>query len=338
MKKPLKIAINGLGRIGRVFLRIAWGNPNFDIIATNSRSDLSVYVHLLKYDSVYGVWSKTVRAKGDNLMIDGRIIPFFQEKESSRLPWKKVKPDLVIEASGKYRKIEEAEEHTAAGAKYVLITAPVDGPGTTLVRGVNEKSFDPKKDRVISAASCTSICSSLVVKVLEENFGIEHAFINTVHAFTQDQNLQDGSHKDLRRARAASMSIIPTSTGVTKTIDKLFPALRAKMSGLAYRVPVADPSVLSITARLKKTVDASKINQAFKKASIGALKGYLAVSDEPLVSVDYKQNPFGATVDFLSTDVVDGKLANVVAWYDNEWGYVTQVVKLLEYLTTRIKT
>ena len=337
MKKPLKIAINGLGRIGRVFLRIAWGDPNFEIVAANSRSELSLYAHLLKYDSVYGIWDKDVKFAGDNLVIDGKKVRFFQEKKADQLPWGMVKPELVIEASGKYRNIEEAKKHLETGAKYVLITAPVDGPGTTLVRGINEQSFDPKKDRVMSAASCTSICSSLVVKVLEESFGIEHGFINTVHAFTQDQNLQDGSHKDLRRARAASMSIIPTSTGVTKTIDRLFPGLKSKMSGLAYRVPIPDPSVLSITASLKTSVTAEAVNQAFEKAAAGALNGHLAVSSEPLVSVDYKQNPFGATVDLLSTDVVDGKLANIVAWYDNEWGYVTQVVSLLEYLASRIR-
>ncbi|MDP3740785.1 MAG: glyceraldehyde 3-phosphate dehydrogenase NAD-binding domain-containing protein [bacterium] len=336
MNKPIKIAINGLGRVGRVFLRIAWGNPAFQIIAANSRSDLATYAHLIKYDSVYGTWDKRVESRGDNLIIDGQSIKFFQEKEAEQLPWKKVQPDLVVEATGKYKDIDDAQMHITSGAKYVVITAPIDGPGATLVRGINEQAFNPKKDKIISAASCTSICSALVVKVLQENFGIERGFINTVHAFTQDQNLHDGSHKDLRRARSASQSIIPTSTGVTKTIDRLFPMLKGKASGLAYRVPVPDPSVLSFTAQLKKQVTAEAVNQAFIKSSKNNLKGHLSVSDIPLVSTDFKQNPHGAIIDLLSTDVVDGKLANVVAWYDNEWGYVTQVVSLLEYLAKKI--
>ena len=336
MKKPIRIAINGLGRVGRVFLRIAWGNQDFEIIAANSRSELPIYAHLLKYDSIYGIWEKEVKSQGNSLIIDGKPIRFFQEKDANRLPWKKVKPDLVVEASGKYKDIESARQHLRAGSKYVLITAPVDGPGTTLVRGVNEESFNPKKDKVISGASCTSVCTSLITKVLTDNFGVERGFINTVHAFTQDQNLHDGSHKDLRRARSAVQSIIPTSTGVTKTIDRLFSSLKGHFSGIAFRVPVADPSVLSLTVNLKKQTTVEQINAAFSNASQNELKGHLSTSDLPLVSSDYKQNSYGAIVDLLSTDVVDGRLANIVAWYDNEWGYVSQVVKLLEYLAKKI--
>ncbi len=336
MNKPIKIAINGLGRVGRIFLRIAWGNPKFEIVAANSRSDLPIYAHLLKYDSVYGIWDREVKVQRGNLVIDAKVIKFFKEPESSRLPWKKIKPDLVVEATGKYKNIEEAVKHFEAGARYTVITAPIDGPGKILVYGVNEQMFDPTEDKIVSAASCTSVCSALVVKVLQENFGIVRGFINTVHAFTSDQSLHDGSHKDFRRARAATNSIIPTSTGVTKTIDRLFPALKGRMSGIAYRVPVIVPSVLSFTAELKKEATNEAINEAFSKASRNSLKGHLAVSNLPLVSRDHQQMTYGAIIDLLSTEVVDGKLLNVVAWYDNEWGYVSQVVKLLEYLAKKI--
>src|SRR3989344_4554081 len=208
MHKPIKLAINGLGRIGRVFLRIAWDNPHFDIIAANSRSDLATYAHLLKYDSTYGIWDKEVEARGDKMIIYGKTIPFIQEADTMDLPWGKLGAELVLDATGKFKSRAEAEAHIKAGAKYVVVTAPGHDLEATLVYGVNEKTFDPKKHQIISGASCTSICSSLVVKVLEENFGIERGFINTVHAFTSDQSLQDSSHKDMRRARAATQSII----------------------------------------------------------------------------------------------------------------------------------
>lgn len=336
MKRPVRLAINGLGRIGRVFLRIAWNNPAFEIVGANSRSDLPTYAHLIKYDSIYGVWREEVSARGNKLVINGKAIPFYQEVEGDELPWKKFRADLVLDATGKFKKRAEAEAHIRAGAKYVVVTAPGHDLEATLIYGVNEKSFDPKAHHVISAASCTSICSALTVKVLDEVFSIERGFINTVHAFTSDQSLQDSSHKDPRRARAATQSIIPTSTGVTKTIDKFFPNLKAKISGLSLRVPVIDPSVLCLTAVLKKKTSAEEVNKAFTKASKGSLKDNLAVSDLPLVSRDYQGNPMGATIDMLSTEVVDGRLVNVVAWYDNEWGYVSQMTKLLEFIAGKI--
>jgi glyceraldehyde 3-phosphate dehydrogenase len=332
MPKPLRVAINGLGRIGRIFLRIAYSNPAFSFVAVNSRSDISAYAHLLQYDSIYGKWERKVGYQNDALIIDGKPIPFSREAEMEKLPWKTIQPDLVIESTGKHRKRQEAALHLAAGARYVLVTAPMKDPDGTFVLGVNEKQFNPEKHNVISAASCTSICASLVTKVLEEEFGIVHGFINTVHAFTSDQSLHDSPHKDLRRARAVTQSIIPTSTGVTETIGKLFPTLLGKMSGLAYRVPLIDPSVLSLTVELKKPVIREEINSAFSSASKKGLKGLLGVSGEPLVSVDHKQMPYGAVVDLLSTDVINGNFANVVAWYDNEWGYTNQIVMLLEHL------
>ncbi len=334
--QPLKIAINGLGRVGRTFIRIAWENPAFEFVGLSSRSPLPSYAHLLKYDSTYGVWEKNVEAREEGLAIDGKVISYFLREAGQPLPWDRTPVDLVVEASGKYRKMQDASEHLQAGAKYVLITAPVDGPGKTLVYGVNESSFDPKTDRVISAASCTSICSALVLEALRESIEIERGMLTTVHAFTSDQNLQDSAHKDLRRARAASQSIIPTNTGVTDTLDQLFPEMSGKFDGLSLRVPIVVPSVLNLVLQTKNRVDAKEINDIFKKASLNKLKDGLAVSDLPLVSVDFIQNPHGAIVDLLSTKVVDHKLLNILAWYDNEWGYVTQVTRLLKHLASKI--
>lgn len=340
--KPIRLAINGLGRIGRVFLRIAWSNPNFEIVGANSLSDLANYAHLLKYDSTYGVWDKEVAAKGKKLVITDPVkrisksIPFYNETDGPGLPWQKIKPDLVLDATGKFKKRAEAEAHIRAGAKYVVVSAPGHDLEATLIYGINEKEFDPRRHRIISGASCTSICSAMVVRIIEDNFGVERGFINTIHAFTSDQSLQDSSHKDFRRARAASQSIIPTSTGVTKTIDKFFPKLRGRISGLSLRVPVIDPSVLCFTAQLRKKTTAVAVNQAFIKASKTGLKGHLAVSDLPLVSRDYLQSPYGATIDLLSTEVINDSLVNVVAWYDNEWGYVSMLTKLLEHIAKTI--
>ncbi|MDE2311696.1 MAG: aldehyde dehydrogenase [Patescibacteria group bacterium] len=331
--KP-KIALNGLGRIGRVFLRIAHNNPNFEIVALHSRSGLEMYAHLLKYDSNYGVWDKTVEVKGDNLMIDGKAIPFVTDE--GQLPWKKLGVDVVVDATGKYTKRDMAAEHLQAGARYVVTTAPMDDPDETFVFKANHEGFDPQKHQIISAASCTTVCSTLTLKVLEESFGVERAFINTVHAFTSDQSLQDSSHRDWRRARSATQSIIPTSSGVSKTIMKIYPHLTGKISALSLRVPVPDPSVVVLTAILKRDATKEGLNQAFKQAATSGLKGHLGVTDLPLVSVDFKGNSNGSTIDLSANEVVDGRLANIIAWYDNEWGYVSQMTKLLEYICQKI--
>lgn len=330
-----RIAINGLGRIGRVFLRIAYNNPHFEIVAAHSRSSLATYVHLLKYDSTYGTWDKEVKEKNGNLMIGDMAIPYVQDT-NDRLPWKDLGVDVVIDATGKYTKREEALKHVRDGAKYVMATAPMDDADETFVFAANEKKFDPAKHQIISAGSCTTVCSTLTLKVLEENFGIKQGFINTIHAVTGDQELLDTSHSDLRRARAATESIIPTTTGVSKTITKLYPHLKGKISALSLRVPVLNPSVVVLTAELEKSTTKEALNEAFVKASANELKNHLAVSNEPLVSVDFRGNPHGAIVDLYSNEVVDGKLVNVLSWYDNEWGYVQQMVYLLEYLCKRI--
>lgn len=333
--RKTRIAINGLGRIGRVFLRLAHNNPNFEITAVSSRSGLETYAHLLKYDSTYGVWDEEIKVKSNKLIIGKLQIPYVQDKDG-RQPWKKMKIDVVVDSTGAYTKKEQAKKHLDGGAGFAVITAPMDDADESFVFGVNHKNFKPQEHKIISAASCTTVCSSLATKVLEENFGISQGFINTVHAFTGDQSLLDASHKDLRRARTASQSIIPTSTGVSKMIVKIYPHLKGKISALSLRVPVLNPSVVLYTAELKKKTTKEAVNKAFAKAAAGELKKHLAVSNLPLVSVDFRGNTNGAIVDLLSTDVVNGNLVNLVVWYDNEMGYVQQAVYLIEYLAKRI--
>jgi glyceraldehyde 3-phosphate dehydrogenase len=332
MKTPLRIAINGLGRIGRMFIRIAWDNPALEIVGANSSSDISAYAHLLKYDSLYGTWNKEVSCDKDAIYIDGKKIPVFQVTDKEKLPWGALSPDIVLEASGKYRARADAAMHVKAGAKRVLVTAPMDDADITLVDGINSDQFDPSLHTIISAASCTSVCSSLVLDVLLKQFGIARGFITTVHAVTGDQNLNDGAHKDLRRARAATESIIPTSTGVTRTVGMLFPPLAGKVSGISLRVPITVPSIISMNVDLEKDATPEELNAAFSAAAAGPLKGHLGVSNLPLVSVDFKQNAHGSIVDLLETAVVDKRLANILSWYDNEWGYTSQVALLLQHM------
>lgn len=333
--KKIRIALNGLGRIGRVFLRIAYNNPHFEIVAAHSRGPADMYAHLLKYDSTYGTWDKEVSAKKNRLIIDGVEIPYVQA-EGEHLPWKKVGVDFVLDATGKFTKRADAQKHLDAGARYVMASAPMDDADETFVFGANQEKFNPAEHKIISGGSCTTICSTLTVKVLEETFGIKQAYINTVHAVTNDQMLLDSSHKDLRRARSATQSIIPTSTGVSKTIAKLYPQLAGKISAISLRVPVMNPSVVVLTAELKKSTNTAALKKAFEKAAQGGLKRHLATSNLPLVSIDFRGNPHGAIVDLFSTEVVNGNLVNVLAWYDNEWGYVQQMVYLLEYLAKKI--
>ena len=333
--RKTRIALNGLGRIGRIFLRQAWNNPNFEIVALHSRSGLEMYAHLLKYDSTYGVWDKEVSVKGNNLIIEGKKFPFVGETDG-KLPWKKLKVDIVVDATGRHTKKKNAQTHLDSGARFMVCTAPMEDPDETFVFAANHKTFDPEIHKIISAGSCTTVCSTLTMKVLEENFGVTNAFINTIHAFTGDQMLLDGSHKDWRRARGATQSIIPTSSGVSQTITGLYPHLKGKVSALSLRVPVPDPSIVSLTARVKKPVDIKKIKTAFEKAAKGELKNHLGVSTLPLVSIDFKQNPNGATVDLYSSSVINSHFVNILSWYDNEWGYVHQTVYLLEYLAKRV--
>jgi glyceraldehyde 3-phosphate dehydrogenase len=332
--RKTRIALNGLGHIGRIFLRQAYNNSNFEVVALHSRSGLDMYAHLLKYDSTYGVWDKEIKVSGRNLIIDGKKFPFVSD--DGGLPWKKLKVDVVVDATGRYTKKKDALVHLQQGAGFMVCTAPMEDPDETFVYAANHKNFNPKAHKIISAGSCTTVCSTLTLKVLEESFGISNAFINTVHAFTGDQMLLDGSHKDWRRARGATQSIIPTNSGVSQTITGLYPHLKSKISALALRVPVPDPSVVALTAQLKKSVDPKKLKSAFEKAAKGELKNHLEVSNLPLVSIDFKQNPHGAIVDLYSSSVVNSHFVNVLSWYDNEWGYVRQTVYLMEYLAKRV--
>ena len=333
--KKIRIALNGLGRIGRIFLRIAYNNPHFEIVAAHSRGGAEIYGHLLKYDSTYGTWEKEISVKRNQIVIDDVEIPYLQAKEDV-LPWKKIGVDFVLDATGQFTKRADAQRHLDAGARFVMASAPMDDADETFVFGANHTKFDPAEHKIISGGSCTTVCSTLTVKVLEETFGIKQGYITTVHAVTNDQQLLDSSHKDVRRARSAIESIIPTTTGVSKTISKLYPHLQGKISAISLRVPVLNPSVIVMTAELKKAATDQSLKRAFSKAAEGELKRHLAVSNLPLVSIDFRGNPNGAVIDLYSSEVVNGNLANVLAWYDNEWGYVQQMVYLLEYLAKRI--
>lgn len=336
--KKIRIGLNGFGRIGKAFFKLTWDHPQLQIVGINTRSGLPLYVHLLKYDSIYGIWDKDIRQKGKNLLVDGKTVAFSNKTNGAELPWRKLKVDVVIDATGKHRSYEDAKLHLQAGASYVIGTSPMTDPDITLVRGVNEHLFQPRRHQVISAASCTTVCSALTLKVLDDHFGIDSAVINTVHALTGSQSVIDTANDDLRKSRAAGLSIIPTSTGAAKTVDKLLPGLKGRLSALSLRVPISLPSIISLTAQLKKPATARTVNQAFRRASRTSLKGHLAVSDLPLVSIDFKQNPHGAIIDLLSTSVIRGRMVNVLAWYDNEWGYTSQVVKLVEFLAGKIES
>jgi len=334
--KKLRVALNGFGRIGRAFFKQVWNDPEIEIVAVNTRSGAAQYAHLLKYDSFYGIWDHEVGSAGSNLIVDGKKIPFTAEENGSGLPWKKHRVALVVDATGKRRRHEEAEYHIRSGAKYVVVTSPMDDPDITAVYKINHESFNPKKHKIIAAASCTTVAAALATKVLDETFGVEQGMITTIHALTGSQGVIDAAKDDFRKGRAATESIVPTTTGAAKTIGKLFPHLEKNISAMAIRVPISLPSLISYSLNLKKPATAKTINSAFRKAAGGELRGSLDASDLPLVSVDYIQNPHGATVDLLSTSVVNGKIVTVLVWYDNEWGYTAQTVKLIKDIAGKI--
>lgn len=340
MKKPLKVAINGFGRIGRIFTRIAFDNPNIEIVAINSRSECDIYAHLLKYDSVYGPWEKEVSHDGnDAIVIDGIRIPLHHENEIEHAPWDDYDVDVVLESTGVFRDRESSEKHLESGAKHVLISAPGKDEDITMIYGINHDEFDSEKHKIVSSASCTTTCLAPIAKTLNDAYGIKHGTIMTTHAYTNDQHLVDHPHKkkSFRRARAAGVSIVPTSTGAAKAIGKVLPNLNGKLDGNALRVPVPVPSILSFIAELEVATNAEAVNKELKRAAKEDFPGNLATCDIGLVSSDYIQNPHGATVDTLSTLVTNGTQVFVQAWYDNEWGYVSQVVNLMEEMRNKIK-
>jgi len=328
----VKVAINGFGRIGRNAYRAAMGRKDIDIVAANDLTDAKTLAHLLKYDTVLGNLEAEVSAKEDAIVVDGKETKVFAVKDPAELPWKKLGIELVIESTGRFTDRENASKHLKAGASKVLISAPAKEPDVTLVLGVNDKVYDPKKHNIISNASCTTNCLAPVAKVLDENWGIERAFMTTVHAYTNDQVILDFPHKDLRRARAAAMNIVPTTTGAAKAIGEVLPQLKGKMDGLAMRVPVMNVSVVDLVADLKAPTTAQDVNGAFKKAANGKLKGILDYSELPLVSSDFMRNPHSAIVDGPSTNVIGGSMAKVIAWYDNEWGYSCRLIDLIPVL------
>lgn len=329
----IRVAINGFGRIGRLVFRAGMKRKGIEFVAINDLTDAKTLAYLLKYDSVHGILDADIKAKGNSIVVNGKEIKIFSEKEPENLPWKKLKIDVVVESTGIFITKEGAEKHLKAGAKKVLISAPAkgDNPIKTIVMGVNEKDYDRKKDDIISLASCTTNCLAPVVKVLNDNFGIEKGFMTTVHAYTNDQKILDLPHKDLRRARAAAMSIIPTTTGAAKAVTLTIPELKGKLDGMAMRVPVADGSITDFVAVLKKEATAEEINKLFRSASEKSLKGILQYTEEPIVSIDIVGNPHSAIFDSELTKT-SGNLVKVVAWYDNEWGYSNRMVDFIKMI------
>ncbi len=329
----VKVGINGFGRIGRNFFRAAYKDPALEIVAVNDITDAKTLAHLLKYDSIHGRFEEKVEVADGALVVAGRKVQVLAAKDPSELPWAKLGVDVVIESTGKFTEREGAEKHLAAGAKRVLISAPAKNPDATFVMGVNEKTFDPAKHRIISNASCTTNCLAPVAKVLLDAFGIERGLMTTIHAYTNDQRILDFPHKDLRRARAAAVSMIPTTTGAAKAVALVIPELKGKLDGGAIRVPTPNVSVVDLTVELSKEASAEAVNAAVKKAADGPLKGILRYVDEPLVSVDFNHSPYSSEFDALSTKVIGGKLVKVLAWYDNEWGYSCRLLDLAKFVS-----
>ena len=334
----IRIGINGFGRIGRNTLRAAkqLGGKDFDFVAVNDLTDTRTLAHLLKYDSVHGRFPGDVKAEKDALVVDGETMRVLSEKDPSKLPWKDLGVDVVLESTGRFTDRDSAALHLAGGAKKVIISAPAKKEDVTLVYGVNHQSYDPAKHHIISNASCTTNCLVPVVKVILDRFGFVNGFMTTVHSYTNDQQILDLPHKDLRRARAAALSIIPTTTGAAKATSLVLPELKGKIDGVSLRVPTPDVSVVALTCTVEKATTAEEVNNAFRAAADGPLKGVMKVSDEPLVSVDYIGSLESSTVDSLSTNVVAGTLVNVTSWYDNEMGYSARCVDLLRYVGERL--
>ncbi len=332
-----RVAINGFGRIGRNILRAAKKHgADLDFVAINDITDSETLAHLLRYDSVHGKYEGEVEATEGGLKVDGDEIRVTAEKDPANLPWKDLEVDIVFEATGRFTKREDAAKHLDAGARKVIITAPAKGEDVTIVLGVNQEKYDPAQHHVISNASCTTNALAPVVKVLVDRFGFRRGLMNTVHAYTNDQRILDLPHKDLRRARAAAMSIIPTTTGAAKATALVIPEVKGKLDGISMRVPTPDVSIVDLTAEVEQATSVDAVNEAFREASQTNLKGILAVSEEPLVSVDYTGNPASSIVDALSTFVVDDRLVKVLAWYDNEWGYSLRCVDLARYIAERM--
>ena len=328
----IRIGINGFGRIGRIFFRSAFQEQDFDFVAVNDITDAKTLAHLLKYDSIHGSFPGEVVVDGDNIVVNGKKIKVLSIREPHNLPWKEMGIKLVVESTGLFRDRANASKHLQAGASKVIITAPAKEPDITIVLGVNEMDYDPEKHHLISNASCTTNCLAPVAKVLDDEFEIESGWMTTIHAYTSDQRLLDAPHKDFRRARAACLSMVPTTTGAAIAVGLVLPQLKGKLDGVAIRVPTANVSLVDLVVRVKKSCTAEEVNNAFRKAASKHLKDYLMVSDEPLVSVDYNGCPYSAVVDASYTKVIGGNMIKVLAWYDNEWGYSCRVRDLIKVI------
>ncbi len=331
----IKIGINGFGRIGRNIMRAAIGNKDIDFVAVNDITDTKTLAHLLKYDSILGNLSATIEAGEGWISVNGDKFQVLSQKDPSLLPWKDLGVEIVFEGTGKFTKRDDAMKHVTAGAKRVIVTAPATAPDATLVLGVNHELYDPARHVIISNASCTTNCLAPVAKVLQETFGIRKGWMTTIHSYTNDQNVLDFPHKDLRRARAAALSMIPTTTGAAKAMGEVMPVLKGKLDGFSMRVPTPNVSVVDLVVLLEKTTTGEEINAAFRAAAAGPLKGILAVEDAPLVSMDFRGNPNSSIVDSAYTKVMDGDFAKVLSWYDNEWGYSVRCIDLALYMAKK---
>ncbi len=328
----VKIAINGFGRIGRLVLRAGYKSNDVEFVAVNDITDAKTLAHLLKYDSVHGIMDAEVKAKDDAIVVNGKELKVYAIREPEKLPWKELGVDVVLESTGRFTDREGAERHIQAGAKKVVISAPAKNPDVTFVLGVNQEVYDKTKHHVISMGSCTTNCLAPIVKILSKEFGIEYGLMTTIHAFTNDQVVLDEPHKDLRRARAAALSMIPTTTGAAKAISEVLPELKGKLDGMAIRVPVPNVSIVDFVATLSKKTTKEEVNGKFKQYAEGPMKGILACVDEPLVSCDFNGNPHSSTVDLANTNVIGGNMVKVLSWYDNEWGFSNRMLELLSFI------
>lgn len=329
----VRIGINGFGRIGRNVLRAAFNRPGLEFVAVNDLpTPTATTAHLLKYDSVHGTFAPKVEANENSLSIDGKELKIFNSRTPEEIPWSDLGVDIVVESTGVFTEREKAEGHLKAGAKKVIISAPAKGEDVSVVMGVNEGNYDAAKHTIISNASCTTNCVAPMAKIVHENFKIERGFMTTIHSYTNDQKVLDLAHKDLRRARAAALSMIPSSTGAARLVGKIFPELNGKIDGTAIRVPTPNVSLVDLSCQVSKSTTAEAVNEAFKAAAEGPLKGFLQFETDPLVSKDFNGNPHSCVIDAAMTTVIDGHLVKVFGWYDNEWGYSNRVVDLIAYI------
>lgn len=328
----IRVAINGFGRIGRLVFRAGYKNKDLDFVAVNDITDARTLAHLLKYDSVHGVMDAEISSKEDSILVNGKEIKAFSKRDPSELPWKELGIDVVVESTGKFTDREGAEKHIKAGAKKVVISAPAKGPDVTFVLGVNEEVYNKEKHHIISMGSCTTNCLAPLVKILHKEFGIEYGLMTTIHAYTNDQALLDEPHRDLRRARAAALSMIPTTTGAARAMSEVIPELKGKLDGIAIRVPTPNVSLVDFVCVVSRDTTKEEVNNKFREYANGPMKGILYCSEEPLVSCDFNGLPYSSIVDMENTNVIQNRMVKVLSWYDNEWGFSNRMCELISYI------